>query len=128
MTYKFKKSIRNYRSLNTKRICHVLFRDLEVIMILGYPEAWYNFMSGRPLGSEELCELESKIPTLTENLEQKGCPKKDVLYFFKKKFKKLYHRTRSLKGQWDLMRSPLNKLFKIKFRKRLFYLITRGIL
>lgn len=93
-----------------------------------YPEAWYNFMSGRPLGSEELCELESKIPTLTENLEQKGCPKKDVLYFFKKKFKKLYHRTRSLKGQWDLMRSPLNKLFKIKFRKRLFYLITRGIL
>lgn len=93
-----------------------------------YSEAWYNFMSGRPLGSEELCELESEIPTLTEKLEQKGCPKKDVLNFFKKKFKKLYRKTRSLKGQWDLMRSPLNKLFKIKFGKRLFYLITRGIL
>lgn len=34
MTYKFKKSMRNYRSLNTKRI--VLFWDLKVIMILGY--------------------------------------------------------------------------------------------
>ena len=85
-------------------------------------------MSGHPLGSEELYEMESKIQTLTETLEQKDCSNKDVLYFFKKKFKKLYHNTRSLKGQWNLMRSPLNKLFKIKFGKRLFYLITRGIL
>lgn len=102
-----------------KKYCNTDFSSSEI---------WYNFMSGHPLGSEELYEMESKIPTLTETLEQKGCPKKDVLYFFKKKFKKLYCKTRSLKGQWALMHSPLNKLFKIKFGERLFYLITRGIL
>lgn len=102
-----------------KKYCNTDFSSSEI---------WYNFMSGHPLGSEELYEMESKIPTLTETLEQNGCPKKDILYFFKKKFKKLYHKTRSLKGQWALMHSPLNKLFKIKFGERLFYLITRGIL
>ena len=102
-----------------KKYCNTDFSSSEI---------WYNFMSGHPLGSEELYEMESKIPTLTETLEQKGCPKKDVLYFFKKKFKKLYRKTHGLKGQWALMRSPLNKLFKIKFGERLFYLIARGIL
>lgn len=69
-----------------KKYCNTDFSSSEI---------WYNFMSGHPLGSEELYEMESKIPTLTETLEQKGCPKKDVLYFFKKKFKKLYCKTRT---------------------------------
>lgn len=93
-----------------------------------HPETWFNFMSGNSLDKDELSELENKIPDLINALQLKGCPKKDLMYFFKKKFKKLYYRTRSISGQWALFNSNLNKFFKLSYRWRLFCFITRGIL
>ena len=102
-----------------QKYCNVKFQ---------HPETWINFISANPVGKEELAELECKIPYLINILQQKGCPKKDLMYFFKKKFKRIFYKTKTFRGQWSLFNSNLNKFFRVSYRWRLMCLITRGVL
>lgn len=90
-------------------------------------DAWIKFMTGIPLYPEELTEIENNLMQIIDTLVQKGCIRKDLLYFFKRKFKKSYYRTKTIKGQWRLYCSSLNDFFKLSLRWRFMCLITRGL-
>ena len=102
-----------------ERYCNISFKNKHL---------WFCFLNGKPISYEENKELSNNIIKIIDSLVAKGYPQKDILYIFKKRFKKLYYRTRTLKGQWYLLCSPINKLFNIKLSWRLFCFITRGLL
>lgn len=86
-----------------------------------------HFILEGNLTKTELDELANIINDLVRSLCERGCPKKDVMYALKKKIKKAYYHTHSLRGQWNLLSSPINKIFKLSLRWRLMCLITRGL-
>lgn len=90
--------------------------------------AWIHFISGEPLTQEELKTLEIEIPLLVKKIGKIENSELDLYAAFKKKFRKVFFRTKTMRGQWMLCRSSLNNFFKISYSWRLFLLITRGIL
>lgn len=91
-------------------------------------DLWLKFFRGIPLNRDELKELEDKIKPILDSLISKGYSEKDLMHFFKKKFKKQFRITRTISGQWRLMNSKLSKFFRLKLRWRICYFIIRGIL
>ena len=102
-----------------QKYCNIKFENINL---------WSKFFMGTTFSRDELKELEDRIGPILDSLISKGYPKKDLMYFFKKKFKKHFHRTRTIPGQWRLMNSKLSKIFRLKLRWRIFYFVTRGIL
>ncbi|MBO7299435.1 MAG: glycosyltransferase family 2 protein [Kiritimatiellae bacterium] len=86
-----------------------------------------RFILDGNLKKRELVELAGVINDLITYLCDHGCPKNDVMYALKRKIKNVYYHTRSFRGQWNLMVSPINKIFNLSLFWRLMCLTTRGI-
>lgn len=91
------------------------------------PQLVSKFIFEEKLTLDELVELSSVMGKIIEELCKYGCPKDIVLHELKKKVKKYYRHCHSLRGQWNLMISPINKIFNLPFTWRLMCLITRGL-
>jgi glycosyltransferase involved in cell wall biosynthesis len=86
-----------------------------------------SFFSGEEFSADKVQNLYFTIKEIIAVMQAKEFSEKVIFSLFGKKFKKLYYYTRSLSGQWHLMRSPLNDLLNIPLSLRIFCLITRGI-
>ena len=91
------------------------------------PDLLPNFVLGKRLSYDELRELPLIIFALADVLRRGGCSEKDIMYALRKRVKKIYYHTYSLKSQWALMFSPINKFLNLSFRWRLMCFITRGV-
>ncbi len=98
--------------------CHLSLRSRRL---------WLKFINGQRLSREENEELMEEITRAMDALVAKGHPRDEVFNLFKKTLRKIYYHTRTLKGQWTLISSPVNKLFHVGLAWRLFCLITRGL-
>lgn len=86
-----------------------------------------DFIFETNLNKIELTELYFILDDIIKSLYERGCTEKDFMYIFKSKMKKLYYHSHSLRIQWNLMKSPINKIFNFPLWWRLMCLITRGI-
>ncbi len=98
--------------------CHVPLRSRRL---------WLKFINGQRLSRAENEELQEEITRAMDALVAKGHPRDEVFNLFKKTLRKIYYHTRTLKGQWTLLSSPVNRLFQVGLAWRLFCLITRGL-
>ncbi len=94
----------------------------------GKAELVFKLMQNMPFTADELKNLGTAITELADVLAVRGHSKEDVLQILKRDFRKMYYHTRTLCGQWNLLTSPLNKIFNLPLGWRLMCLITRGIL
>jgi len=102
-----------------QKYCNIKIKDISL---------WSKYFTGQPFTKAELDELQNCLEPVVESLLNKGYSKDNLMYFFKKKFKKHFYKTRSIKGQWYLLNSKLCKFFGLSLRWRIFCFITRGIL
>lgn len=86
-----------------------------------------RFLHDETLTDSELKELAALCVRFIPALQGKGYPEQDVWRALRKSIRKSYYHTRSLHGQWALMRSQLHRLFRLSFGWRLWCLVTRGI-
>lgn len=86
-----------------------------------------RFILEENLKVTELDELAEIINNLMKYLSKRGYSENDVMYALKRKFKYVYYHTHSFRVQWNLMLSPINKIFHFPLWWRLMCLITRGI-
>ena len=87
-----------------------------------------SFFYKKSLPLSDLQKLNTTIDELITKMKMNNVFTPAALNIFKRKFKKLYYHTHSIKGQWQLFNSPINKVLNIKLYCRLFCFITRGIL
>ena len=85
-----------------------------------------RFLHDEALSSGELKELAALCAAFIRTLECGGYPVQDVQRALRKAIRKSYYHTRSLRGQWALMRSQLHSMFHLSFGWRLWCLVTRG--
>lgn len=86
-----------------------------------------SFFSKKYLSSEELQNLYFSLKEIIIFMKKQGFSEETIFSIFGRKFKKLYYHTHNLSGQWQLFKSPLNKLFNLPLSWRIFCFITRGI-
>lgn len=87
-----------------------------------------QFLTNQSLSDQELPRFIMLINRLIDKLRMKNWSDEEIRDFFKKKIKKLYYRTPSIKGQCVLLqKSPMTQFFKLPFYWRMMCLITRGL-
>lgn len=86
-----------------------------------------KFFQNRPLSKDELTKLAQNLDSLINKAQTLGCTPSHIRTTLKKFVKKSYYHTRSLQGQWNLIKSPIGKMFGFSFGSRLICLITRGL-
>ena len=86
-----------------------------------------RFACGDHMSRQDLCELPQLLESLLVALQKKGYAPADFRRLLIKRMKKNIYHTRTLRGQLDLVFSPVNKFFKLPFTWRLMCLITRGV-
>ncbi len=94
----------------------------------GRVELVFKLMQNEVFTADELKELVASLTELADVLAIRGHSKESVFQILKKDFKKVYYHTRTVRGQWNLLVSPLNKMFNLPLGWRLMCFITRGIL
>ncbi|MBO5038343.1 MAG: glycosyltransferase family 2 protein [Alphaproteobacteria bacterium] len=101
-----------------EKYCGVCFGDKEILA---------SFFRGDSLAEGDDLRLYPVLRDMIEALDKKGVLRESVCRLLRKRFKKFYYHTRSLSGQWGLLRSPLNGLLRVSLAWRVFCLITRGV-
>ena len=87
-----------------------------------------RFLTNQSLSAEELPRLFELMNRLIDDLRAKNWSDDEIRHIFKKKAKKLYYHTRSLKGQWILLqKSSFNQFFELPLYWRFLCFITRGV-
>lgn len=87
-----------------------------------------RFVWGEALQKHELAELCNILKSMVDSLCNHGISRKAVMYALTKRMKKNYYHTRTIKGQWELMLSPLSQFFKLPIHWRIICLLTKGVL
>lgn len=124
----YAQNISNVQNEKQKKKClEAQFAALEKCFSLQIDnkEALYSFFLE---DSMDKGAVYSAISRVVNALLEKGVSFGAIYLLFGRRFKKIYYRTRSLSGQWALLKSPLNGLLKVPLAWRLFCLITRGVL
>lgn len=95
---------------------------------IGNSELWHKFYSAQCLTKREMREFQELLETTLDKLVAQVYAGEELSDLFRQKFRKLYHKTRTVRGQWVLLHAGLARYFKLPWWWRLFYFVTRGIL
>ena len=113
-------------SLDNKK--EEIIQLLKQNMPITYIAAEMRFLTNQSLSAEELPRLFELMNRLIDDLRAKNWSDDEIRHIFKKKAKKLYYHTRSLKGQWILLqKSSFNQFFELPLYWRFLCFITRGV-
>ena len=85
-------------------------------------------IQGGVLTRDELAELPGAFERMIRTMVQAGLDGEDIMNALRKCVRKLFYHTHTLRGQWDLMRSPLCSFFDLPSWWVFWCFITRGIL
>ena len=97
------------------------FKAAEIDLLL-------RFLTNQSLSVQELPRLIKLMNRLVDDLRAKNWSDNEIRHVFKKKAKKLYYHTRSLKGQRILLqKSSFNQFFELPLYWRFLCFITRGV-
>lgn len=93
------------------------------------PEAWAGFLAGATLAREDYAALSRTLELAARTLqEQYGYRPENVLPPLRARLRKAFLRTRSLRGQWELLRLPLRRYARVPLAWCIICLIIKGIL
>ena len=77
---------------------------------LAEPQSWERFLAGATLTHEEYAELSRCLMQVADALQTRhGYPAAAVLSALRRRLRKAFHRTRSMRGQWELLRLPVRR-------------------
>ena len=97
------------------------FKATEIDLLL-------RFLTNQSLSVQELPRLFKLMNRLVDDLRAKNWADNEIRHIFKKKAKKLYYHTRSLKGQRILLqKSSFNQFFELPLYWRFLCFVTRGV-
>ena len=130
--YRFYKENISHRQkdLQSQKCCEAQFEMLQKHCNITQEEKniLISFFCMKKLKNSEIVQLSTIIEKVIQRLSLLDISQKDVIDSLKKRYKRLYYHTHDLSGQWCLLLSPLNRLFKLPLSWRIFCLITRGII
>ena len=97
------------------------FKATEIDLLL-------RFLTNQSLSVQELPRLFKLMNRLVDDLRAKNWSDNEIRHIFKKKAKKLYYHTHSLKGQRMLLqKSSFNQFFELPLYWRFLCFVTRGV-
>lgn len=85
-------------------------------------------IQGGMLTRDELAALPGSFERMIRAMVQAGLNGRDIMNALRKCVRKLFYHTHTLRGQWELMRSPLCTFFDLPLWWVFWCFITRGIL
>ncbi|MBO7244901.1 MAG: glycosyltransferase family 2 protein [Alphaproteobacteria bacterium] len=107
----------------------ILFKQQCLLPFLKEKDAqlFVHILSGKPHTFEQLKEFSVKFPFYMDVFSKRYSTEL-FKKFLKKKIKKIFYKTHSLKGQLFLFRSSFGQIFNFSLSWRLWCLITKGVL
>lgn len=92
-------------------------------------ETWPRLLEGATLSHQEYTELSRQLMQAAEALRTRhGYRAANVKGALRQRLRKAFHRTRSLRGQWELLRLPLRRYARVPLAWCIICLIIKGIL
>lgn len=84
-------------------------------------------IQGSLITNDDLILLPGALERTIQAVEQTtGLAHQDIMRALRMSVRKLFYHTRTLRGQWALMRSQLHRMFHLSFSWRLWCFVTRG--
>lgn len=92
-------------------------------------ETWLHLLEGATLTHQEYAEISQRLIQVAEALQaQQGSAAPGVKTVLRQRVRKAFLRTRSIRGQWELLGLPLRKYVELPLWWCLFCFITKGLL
>lgn len=92
-------------------------------------ETWPRLLEGTTLSHEEYEDLSDMLLQAAEALQGKaGYRAESVFSALRQRVRKVFYRTHSLRGQWELLHLPLRKHVHLSPWLCVYYLIVKGLL
>ena len=117
-------------SVQMQKLALAQSRALELYgdFVFDEQNIWFRFINGVTLTTQEYLKLSSYLHKIISALYSSEIhTPEDVLPAVRSIIRKIFYRTRTLRGQWELLRLPISRLLKLPLWWRLFCFISRGI-